>query len=353
MREHAPLLLHPAFLSDRLREWGKEVAADLLEEAAEQEPPDALLASTSEPLPRFLYTFLSESSEPLPNGLPLIEHWQTLVALIRRAGPKAVYVLVDNLDEFSETAIDPQMAVTTFLLPLIADLSLMETPPVAFKFFLPLEVFDTLQANPAVRFDRLKRHHLDWRDDHLVQMLRSRIQAFNERRIASLDAIADVDVAGRIDAQLAKWAYGSPRNLLLLGDTLLAIHCDREGDPQTLLTEKDLQEMPDRFEREYGPLVPRLSIDGKQQKVLIGGRPVKDKLSPLEYDLLWFLYQNVGEVKSKDDIYLAVYQTTEGVSDEAIDSLVFRLRQKIEADSRNPAYLVTQRGRGYRLMNAE
>jgi len=35
--EHAPSLLHPTFLSDRLREWGKEAAADLLEEAAEPE----------------------------------------------------------------------------------------------------------------------------------------------------------------------------------------------------------------------------------------------------------------------------------------------------------------------------
>ncbi|HID62740.1 MAG TPA: winged helix family transcriptional regulator [Anaerolineae bacterium] len=353
MVEHAPLLLHPTFLSDRLREWGKEAAADLLEEAAEQELPDTLLASTSEPLPRLLHTLLAEPSEPLPAGLPLIEHWRALVALIRRTGLKAVYVLVDGLDEFSETAVDPQTAVTTFLLPLITNLSLMETPSVAFKFFLPLEVFDTWQKNPVVRFDRLERHHLEWRDEHLVRMLRSRLQAFSQGRVPSLDAIADVDVAGRIDGQLVKWAYGSPRNLLLLGDILLTVHCDQDGEGKPLLTEEDLQKALDCFEREYGPLVPLLSIDEKQQKVLIGGRPIREKLSSLEYKLLWFLYQNAGEVKSKDDVYLAVYQTTEGVSDETIDSLVFRLRRKIEPDPRNPAYLVTQRGRGYRLMNVE
>jgi len=351
MGEHAPLLLHSTFLSDRLREWGKETAADLLEEAAEQELSDALLASISEPLPRFLHTLLIEPSGPLPDGLPLIEHWRALVALIRRTSLKAVYVLVDGLDEFSETAIEPQTAVTTFLLPLIANLSLMETHPVAFKFFLPLEVLDTLQENPAVRFDRLNRHHLEWQDDHLVRMLRSRLQAFSGGRIFSLDAIADVGVTERIDARLARWACGSPRNLLLLGDTLLAIHCDREGDSQPLLTEEDLQEVPDRFKREYGPLVPPLSIDEKQQRVLIGGRPIREKLSPLEYELLWYLHQNAGEVKSKDDIYLAVYQTTEGVSDEAIDSLVFRLRQKIEVDPKRSAYLITRRGKGYLLQN--
>jgi hypothetical protein len=351
MGEHAPSLLHPTFLSDRLREWGKEAAADLLEDAAEQELPDALLASTAEPLPRFLHTLFTEPSGPLPDGLPLIEHWRALVALIRRAGLKAVYVLVDGLDEFPETAIDPQTAVTTFLLPLIMKLSLMETPPVAFKFFLPLEVLDTLQENPAVRLDRLNQYHLEWRDDHLVRMLQSRLQSFSRGRIASLDAIADVDVAGRIDIQLARWACGSPRNLLLLGDILFTVHCDQEGESKLLLTEEDLQRVPDRFRRDYGLLVPPLSIDEKQQRVLIGGQPIRGELSALEYELLWFLYQNAGEVKSKDDIYLAVYQTTEGVSDEAIDSLVFRLRQKIEVDPKRPVYLVTLRGVGYQLLN--
>lgn len=346
MAEHAPLLLHPTFLSDRLREWGKEVAADLLEEAAEQKVPDALPAPTLESLPLFLHTLLTEPTESLLDSLPLIEHWQALIALIRRAGLEAVYVLIDGLDEFPQTAIDPQTAVTTFLFPLMANLPLMETSPVAFKFFLPLEVSDTL----AARFDRLDRRHLEWEHDHLVRMLRSRLQAFSKGCIASLDAIADMDVTGRIDVQLARWAYGSPRNLLLLGDALLAIHCDREGDPQPSLTGEDLQKVPERFEREYG--LPTLRVDEKQQKVFIGGRPIQ-KLSSLEYKLLCFLYQNPGEVKSKDDIYLAVYQTTEGVSDEAFDSLVFRLRQKIEVDPKNPAYLVTQRGRGYRLTNVE
>lgn len=354
MNEHASSLLHPTFLSDRLREWGKEESADVLEKAAEEEPPGKALASASDPLSRFLHILLVEPAEPLPDGLSLNERWRALVSLIQRSGLETIYVLVDGLDEFPETATGAQTVVTAFLLPLVANLSLMETPPVAFKFFLPLEALDTLQKNSAVRFDRLQRYHLEWEEDHLLRMLRGRLQAFSGGCVPSLDATTDkVSTPGSIDTQLVKWAYGSPRNLLLLGDTLLAVHCDREGGSQTLLTEEDLQEVPDRFGREYGSLVSPLSIDEKQQRVLIGGRPVRKKLSPLEYELLWFLYQNAGEVKSRDDIYLAVYQTTEGVSDEAIDSLVHRLRQKIEVNPKKPAYLITQRGQGYRLMNVE
>jgi hypothetical protein len=352
LESHAPSLLHPTFLSDHLREWGKEKEADLVEEAVEQEPQNVLLASTTELLPRFLHAFLVEPLELLPGDLSLIERWRALVSLVRRVGLEAVCVLVDGLDEFSETALGAQEAMVSFLLPLVANLSLLEMPHVAFKFFLPLEVLEALQTNPAVRFDRLERYRLVWRDEHLVQMLQSRLQAFSGGRVPSLDAIADPSAPRRIDAQLARWAYGSPRNLLLLGDTLLAVHSGREGDPQPLFTEQDLQEVPERFGREYGPMVPRLSIDEKQQQVYIGGRPI-EKLTPLEYDLLWFLYQNADEVKSKDDIYLAVYKTMEGVSNEAIDSLVFRLRQKIEMSPKEPVYLITQRGQGYRLMNVE
>jgi DNA-binding response OmpR family regulator len=85
--------------------------------------------------------------------------------------------------------------------------------------------------------------------------------------------------------------------------------------------------------------------------VLIRGHPISEKLTSNEYKLLSFLYQNADEVKNRDEIIVAVYQATEGVSNQAIDSLVFRLRQKIEVDAGSPVYLVTERGRGYRLTN--
>jgi DNA-binding response OmpR family regulator len=53
----------------------------------------------------------------------------------------------------------------------------------------------------------------------------------------------------------------------------------------------------------------------------------------------------------RDRIISAVYEATEGVSDNAIDSMVFRLRQKIGDDAGNPVYLFTVRGRGFRLTN--
>ena len=90
MNEHASSLLHPTFLSDRLREWGKEESADVLEKAAEEEPPGKSLASASDPLSRFLHILLVEPAEPLPDGLSLNDRWRALVTLTQRAGLEAV-----------------------------------------------------------------------------------------------------------------------------------------------------------------------------------------------------------------------------------------------------------------------
>jgi two-component system response regulator RegX3 len=40
------------------------------------------------------------------------------------------------------------------------------------------------------------------------------------------------------------------------------------------------------------------------------------------------------------------------VDDARIEKLVSRLRQKIEPDAANPKYLITMRGRGYKLLEA-
>lgn len=80
----------------------------------------------------------------------------------------------------------------------------------------------------------------------------------------------------------------------------------------------------------------RLLTDGAGQMV---------SLTDGERDLLVALSQKIGQVFSRDDLAAAC-----GVSSaRAIDVQVTRLRQKIEADSRNPRYLQTVRGQGYLL----
>lgn len=82
-------------------------------------------------------------------------------------------------------------------------------------------------------------------------------------------------------------------------------------------------------------------VDGKQAPTL----------TDLEYRLLLLLYGRLNKICDKYQIVEAVWgeEYIDQVDDARIDKLLSRLRAKIEPDPRNPHYLLTVRGRGYRL----
>jgi len=74
-------------------------------------------------------------------------------------------------------------------------------------------------------------------------------------------------------------------------------------------------------------------------------------LTDLEYKLMRLLYQRLDRLTTKDMIVEAVWggQYFDTVDDARIEKLVSRLRAKVEPDPAHPRYLLTQRGRGYKL----
>jgi len=74
-------------------------------------------------------------------------------------------------------------------------------------------------------------------------------------------------------------------------------------------------------------------------------------LTDLEYRLLLLLYGRLNKICDKYQIVEAVWgeEYIDQVDDARIDKLLSRLRAKIEPDPRNPRYIITVRGRGYKL----
>jgi DNA-binding response OmpR family regulator len=74
-------------------------------------------------------------------------------------------------------------------------------------------------------------------------------------------------------------------------------------------------------------------------------------LTDLEYRLMRLLHQRPDRLTTKDMIVEAVWggEYLDKVDDARIEKLVSRLRAKIEPDPARPRYLLTQRGRGYKL----
>ena len=73
------------------------------------------------------------------------------------------------------------------------------------------------------------------------------------------------------------------------------------------------------------------------------------QLTAMELDLLAFLMQHPGRVFTRLELLEAVRGSTYESFERSIDSHVRRLRQKIEPDPKNPRYVLTVFGVGYKF----
>ncbi|WP_413228499.1 winged helix-turn-helix domain-containing protein [Clostridium estertheticum] len=78
-------------------------------------------------------------------------------------------------------------------------------------------------------------------------------------------------------------------------------------------------------------------------------RGVKIKLTPKEFDILECLARNKGIVFTIEKLYQNVWKERFAVSDTSIAVHITNLRQKIEIDSKNPQYIKTIWGVGYKI----
>jgi DNA-binding winged helix-turn-helix (wHTH) protein len=97
----------------------------------------------------------------------------------------------------------------------------------------------------------------------------------------------------------------------------------------------------------------RLVINQGSRRVYIRGVEVDPPLSLPQYRLLELLYEQPGAVRTRDEVIEAVWPEAvgEGVSEQAIDALVRRLRDRLAEVDPAHQYLVTVRGHGFRLDN--
>lgn len=94
-----------------------------------------------------------------------------------------------------------------------------------------------------------------------------------------------------------------------------------------------------------------LSLDTSARQVQIDSATLDPPLSPAQYRLLKALVDADGGIVSRDDIVMAVWPDSveEGVSEQAIDALVRRLRERLSELDADHQYVVTVRGHGFRL----
>jgi DNA-binding response OmpR family regulator len=108
-----------------------------------------------------------------------------------------------------------------------------------------------------------------------------------------------------------------------------------------------------RRERDQGASVQQFVL-GTARVDLAAFTVVRDgvthALSPKEASMLRLLRQRAGRAVSRAQFLKDVWGGDQFVGDRTIDTHVLNLRQKVEPDSRQPQYLLTVHGVGYRLV---
>lgn len=90
-----------------------------------------------------------------------------------------------------------------------------------------------------------------------------------------------------------------------------------------------------------------IELDTYNVKLIVRGKEVE--VTSIEYGILKYLMENAGRILTKNQIFEAVWNEAFLSGDNTIMVHISRLRDKIEEDSRNPVYLKTVRGLGYKF----
>lgn len=91
-----------------------------------------------------------------------------------------------------------------------------------------------------------------------------------------------------------------------------------------------------------------LSVDLLQRTVTVDGRDIK--LTPTEYEIIKVMAQHAGRVLTHKQLLKAVWGNEYNNDTHYIRVYIGQLRRKIELDSAQPRYIITESGVGYRLM---
>jgi DNA-binding response OmpR family regulator len=90
-----------------------------------------------------------------------------------------------------------------------------------------------------------------------------------------------------------------------------------------------------------------LRINFDQRRVIVRGQEIR--LRPTEYRLLYQLVTNAGKLLTHETLLSRVWGTEYRDEDQYVRLYITYLRQKIEKDPKNPRYILSERGLGYRF----
>lgn len=114
-----------------------------------------------------------------------------------------------------------------------------------------------------------------------------------------------------------------------------------------------LRRVEGQHERLAPPVIDTgdLHIDKPRHAITLGGKPIT--LTPMEFELLYFLAANAGQVFDRETLFREVWGYDYVGETNLVDVCVRRLREKIEVEPSKPQRIMTVRGVGYKLSDEQ
>ncbi len=176
-----------------------------------------------------LYKFCASLSSFVPRAEQSrnpFEHWEELIFWIRELLHRpSVYVLVDGLDAWPETASDMEGLLNT-LKPLLELSSAWYRQGCFLKIFLPSAVSDVIRDSGLVSNFQIKQ--IFWSKALLLQVLQRRMVAASRGQMNGLAVLAEPALAD-LDLRLIEAIEPLPRELLFLINSILSTHAQSDA----------------------------------------------------------------------------------------------------------------------------
>lgn len=270
-----------------------------------------------------------------------------LLLILRAAGYERLWLTMDGLERWIPRRAGEQ--VEALLEAVLSTLLFFDLPGVTFKFFVPASLENLLHKTSGVERHRAMELHLQWSAEDLQAMLEKRLTYTLAPKKGTLDLLCEGETFLN---WLKEFGGVSPRAWLQFTAPLVAEYQKRGRKLTPIQTHEFVHQHP-----------APLRLDHERREVWLGQKCISIGSAP-EFRVLECLA--AGKIRSLEELYYYAYKQLQAPPDQgehdwvppktwrgAMDTLIWRLRQKIEPNPSKPTYLTTHHGKGLELLHTQ
>ena len=280
----------------------------------------------------------------VPQNAPYPRQMTEVVRTLEAAGFGGLWVMMDGLDAWLTLEA---AALGKMLTALFSSLALFDIPGFAVKVMAPLRMKNLVSTATGLTRRRFEIFELSWPSETLRTLCEQRMAiALGKESFGFSDLSTDSDFL----PWLEKYSGHSPRGWLEFLRPFLDAYL---AQPQPCpLTPEATAELRRRFP-------PRLRMDADLKNVFLGHYLIRD-LSESSLNIIRYLYTHPERACEKEELYYCGLRGRERLPrvptdpgwespkavEGVIDTALWRLRQALEPDPKQPIYIVSHRGKG-------